>query len=216
MRTRMLGWIPFAFLATAIGLYPLIYYLIDMHDKGLMGSKPAALQADPVWHLAFYVHISLGGIALLTGWSQFSPRLRSRYLELHRWLGRAYLIAVLFSSIAGLYISFFATGGIICSTGFGTLALLWLGTAIQAYTSIRKGDIDRHRDWMIINYSLTFAAVTLRIWLPILQFHVFHDFTPAYRVVAWWSWVSNLAVAMMIIRRRRLASKSSASALSEK
>jgi len=203
MRSRMLGWIPFVFLAMATGLYPLIYYLVDMHDKGFLTNKPAALQADPVWHLAFYTHISFGGIALLSGWSQFSAKWRSRRLELHRWLGRVYLIAVLFSGLAGLYIAFFATGGIICSTGFGTLALLWLGSAIQAYASIRKGYVDQHRDWMTVNYSLTFAAVTLRIWLPILQYHVFHDFMPAYRIVAWWSWVPNLVVAMMIIRKRR-------------
>lgn len=203
MRTRLLGWIPFIFLATVVGLYPLIYYVVDMHDKGLLNGKPEALKADPVWHLAFYIHISFGGIALLTGWSQFSTKWRNRYLQTHRWLGRVYLVSVVCSGLAGLYIAFFATGGIICSTGFGTLAVLWLGTAIQAYSSIRRLEIDRHRDWMIINYSLTFAAVTLRVWLPILQFHVFHDFMPAYRIVAWWSWVPNLVVAMMIIRKRR-------------
>ena len=202
MRLRLLGWIPFAFLACAIGLYPLIYYIVDMHDKGFLTSKPASLQADPVWHLLFYTHITFGGVALLTGWSQFSTKWRNRRLKLHRRLGRVYLISVTISSIAGLYIAFFATGGIICSTGFGTLALLWLGTAIQAYVSIRKRDIDRHRDWMIANYSLTFAAVTLRIWLPILQYHIFHEFITPYRIVSWWSWVPNLIVAMLIIRRR--------------
>lgn len=202
MRTRLIGWIPFAFLAIGVGLYPLIYYILDMHDKGLLAGKSPALRADPVWHLAFYMHISCGGIALLTGWSQFSPKWRNRRLELHRWLGRIYLIAVGFASLAGLYLSFFATGGIICSTGFGVLALLWLGSAGQAYRSIRKLDIDRHRDWMIINYSLSFAAVTLRIWLPILQYHLFHEFITPYRIVSWWSWVPNLGVALLIIRRR--------------
>ena len=61
------------------------------------------------------------------------------------------------------------------------------------------------RDWMIVNYSLTFAAVTLRIWLPILQYHVFHEFITPYRIVSWWSWVPNLAVALLIVRKRRKA-----------
>lgn len=203
MRIRLSAWILFAFLAISVGLYPLIYYIFDMHDKALLASKFPALQADPAWHLAFYTHITFGGIALLTGWSQFSPRLRARYLNTHRWLGRIYLIAVGFASVAALYLSFFATGGIICSTGFGTLALLWLGSAVQAYRSIRRLDIDRHQDWMTINYSLTFAAVTLRIWLPILQNFVFQEFITPYRIVSWWSWVPNLVVALLIIRRRR-------------
>jgi hypothetical protein len=204
MRTRLIGWIPFAFLAIAVGVYPFIfYYVLHMGDNGLLANKPAALQADPLWHFAFYTHITFGGIALLTGWSQFSPKWRSRRLELHRWLGRIYLIAVGFASLAGLYLSFFATGGIICSTGFGILALLWFGSGLQAYRSIRRLDIDRHRDWMTINYSLSFAAVTLRIWLPILQYQVFHEFITPYRIVSWWCWAPNLVVALLIIRRRR-------------
>ena len=209
MRTKRIYWIIIAFFAIAVGLYPFSYYLIDSRSLGLLRSKPASLLANPVWHLAFYTHITFGGLALLTGWSQFSTRWRSRYLNTHRWMGRIYLCSVLLSSLAGLYIAFFATGGVVNTTGFGTLALLWLVTAIQAYMSIRRLDIDQHQDWMTINYSLTFAAVTLRIWLPLLQIFVFHDFLPAYRIVAWLSWVPNLVVAMLIVRgrRRKIAAK---------
>lgn len=203
MRAKRLSWIIFAFFAVAVGLYPYSYYLIDKRNLGLLSNKPAALLADPLWHLAFYMHITFGGLALLTGWSQFSARWRSQYLNTHRWMGRIYLCCVLLSSLAGLYIAFYATGGIVNVTGFGTLALLWLFTGIQAYISIRNRDIDRHRDWMTANYSLTFGAVTLRIWLPLLQIFVFHAFLPAYRIVAWLSWVPNLLFAMMIIRKRR-------------
>src|SRR5579872_7234564 len=107
MRVRTLPWIPFAFLAIAVGFYPAIYFLVDMHDKGLLSGKPASLVADPIWHTAFYLHISFGGVAMLSGWSQLSSRLRNRYLEFHRWLGRVYLIAVGVSSLAGLYIAFY-------------------------------------------------------------------------------------------------------------
>jgi hypothetical protein len=44
---------------------------------------------------------------------------------------------------------------------------------------------------MIISYSLTYAAVTLRIWLPILLMIFSGDFNTAYRIVAWLSWVPN-------------------------
>ena len=204
MRVRRLPWVVFVFLAIAVGLYPFVfYYVLHMGEKGFLQNKPAELQANPVWHYAFYTHISFGGLALLTGWSQFSSRLRSRYLQTHRWLGRIYLVAVLLSSVAGLYIALFATGGIGNVIGFGTLALLWLASAMQAYIYILRRDIDLHRDWMTINYSLTFAAVTLRMWLPILQYHVFHDFLPAYRIVSWLSWAPNLLVALLIIRARR-------------
>ncbi len=46
------------------------------------------------------------------------------------------MISVLFSGIAGLYITFYASGGIETKLGFGFLALLWLITTIMAYITI--------------------------------------------------------------------------------
>jgi len=204
MKLKNLPWIPFAFFAIAIGLYPLVYYLFDMHNKGLFSTKPAELINNPVWHTVFYIHITFGGIAMLTGWTQFSNKLRGRYLSAHRLVGKIYVVSVLFSSCAGLYIAFFASGGIISSTGFEALALLWLITDITAYTSIRRLDIVSHRQWMIRNYALTFAAVTLRIYLPLLQIFVFPgQFIPSYHLVAWLCWVPNLIVAEIIINKTK-------------
>src|ERR1700716_2512749 len=104
MKLKNLPWIPFSLFAIAIGLYPLIYYLVDMHDKGLFQSKPVELLRNPIWHTVFYLHISFGGIAMLTGWTQFSKKLRGRYLRVHRLVGKIYVLSVFISSCAGLYI----------------------------------------------------------------------------------------------------------------
>ena len=53
---------------------------------------------------------------------------------------------------------------------------------------------------MLRSYALVFAAVTLRIELPLLTMG-FGDFTPAYQVVAWLSWVPNALWAEWYIRR---------------
>jgi len=200
MKLKNLPWIPFALLAIAIGLYPLIYYFVDMHDKGLLQSKPAELLRNPIWHTLFYLHISFGGLALLIGWTQFSKKLRGRYLRVHRLVGKIYVLSVFISSCAGLYIALFASGGIICSLGFGALALLWLFTDIQAYTSIRKLRIAEHEAWMIRNYALAFAAVTLRIWLPLTTGLGHMEFVTSYRIISWLCWVPNLIIAELIIR----------------
>ena len=197
MKLKNLPWVPFAFFAIAVGLYPLVYYFVDMHNKGLLSSKPHELV-----NTLFYVHITAGGIALLTGWTQFSKRLRNRYLAAHRLVGKIYVIAVLLSGCAGLYIVFFATGGITCSLGFGLLALLWLFSDIQAYTSIRRLDIVQHENWMIRNYALTFAAVTLRIYLPVFQILGHLDFLISYRIISWLCWAPNLIIAEIVINRR--------------
>jgi hypothetical protein len=203
MKLKNLPWIPFAFFAVVVGLYPLVYYLVDMRGKGLWSGKPADLLANVIWHTAFYIHITFGGIALLIGWTQFSTRLRDKYIDTHRFLGKIYVGAVFLSSLAGLYIAFFASGGLVCVLGFGSLAILWLITDIKAYTTILNRRIKQHENWMIANYALAFAAVTLRVYLPLLQIFVFNgDFTPAYRIVSWLCWVPNLVVAIIIINKR--------------
>lgn len=201
MKAKNLPWIPFALLAIAVGLYPLAYYVVDMHDKGLLASKSKELLDSKLWYTAFYVHITFGGVAMLTGWTQFSRRLRGRYLSIHRTIGKIYVVSVMLSSMAGVYISLFASGGITCTLGFGILAILWFFTVSMAYTSILKRHIKQHENWMIRNYALTFAAVTLRIYLPVSQALMHIDFVTAYRVISWLCWVPNLIVAEIIISK---------------
>jgi hypothetical protein len=201
MKTKTFAWIVFALLALSVGLYPLIYYIFDMHGKGLWGGKTKELLENTAWHTAFYIHITFGGIALLTGWTQFSQKLRDRYLNAHRTVGKIYVGSVMLSSLAGFYIALFATGGIASMLGFGALAAAWFFTILMAYTRILKRDIPQHENWMIRNYALTFAAVTLRIYLPLSQMmHI--EFIAAYRLISWLCWVPNLIVAEMIIIKR--------------
>lgn len=203
MKLKKISWVSIIIFAIIIGLYPLLYYFVDMKTTGLLSTKPRALLSNSVWHAAFYTHITFGGIALLTGWSQFSQKLREKYLNTHRLVGKIYVIAVVLSSISGLFIAFFATGGIGNVLGFGILAVIWFISVFNAYASILKRDIYQHENWMIRNYALTLAAVTLRIWLPLLSSFVFHDFIPAYRIVSWLCWVPNLIIAEILISKRQ-------------
>jgi uncharacterized membrane protein len=189
-------------LAIAIGLYPLLYMLADMHTNGLLAGKPKELLNDTLWNLMFYTHISTGGLALLTGWPQFNLKRRRRNLGQHRLLGRIYLIAVIVSGSTGLYAAFFATGGLISAYGFSALA--WLFTAVMAYATIRRGQVEPHRRWMVMNYSLTFAAVTLRLWLPLMIAAGHMQFIDAYHIVAWLCWVPNLLFAAWIARPKKV------------
>lgn len=199
---KILKWIVFAFLAISVGLYPIIYLLIKARF-GLLLSKSDELLASQLWNVAFCQHIIFGGIALLTGWSQFSTKLRNKYLNTHRVLGKVYVTVCLLSGGAALYLAFYATGGWIASLGFGGLAVSWLYTTTKAFLSIRQKQINQHHAWMIRSYALTWAAVMLRIYLPLSQIAQI-DFIDAYRVIAWLCWVPNLLTAEWIISRMRL------------
>ena len=199
------GWIIFAGFSIIIGIYPLFYLLEGFRAHGFLSTKPLDLRQHTWYIVVFYIHITFGGISLLIGWSQFSKRFRTQYLQIHRSVGKIYVVSVLFSSVAGVGIALFATGGTISVAGFEGLALCWLISNIKAYTSIRKGRIQEHQNWMIRNYALTFAAVTLRLWLPFSQIALHMEFVDAYRIIAWMCWVPNLIVAELIINRRRKA-----------
>ncbi len=205
MKRNYIGWTFFILFAVSIGLYPLVYFIIDM-SGGLLSSKAESVLQNRIWNAAFYTHISFGGLSLLTGWSQFSEWLRDKNLIVHRWLGKIYVISVLMSGSAGLYISFYATGGIVSSLGFGSLAIAWLTTTIIAYISIRQLQIEKHKQWMIRSFALAFAAVTLRLWIPSFQILTNMDFISSYRIIAWLCWIPNLAVSEWIVRRIKLQS----------
>lgn len=192
-------WILFATFALLIGLYPMIYFLID-RKFGLLNSKSVELLSNTFWNIGFYTHIIFGGIALLIGWTQFSSKMRNRRMALHRKLGKVYVVAVLLSALAGIYIGFFATGGWISSAGFICLGIVWFYTTLKAYLHIKEGEVEKHQKMMIYSYAACFAAVTLRIWLPILTI-IYGDFSKAYLVVAWLCWIPNLIVGYLITRK---------------
>ena len=165
--------------------------------------------------VGLYVHIFASGIALVLGPFQFLSGLRTRRPSIHRWMGRIYLTGVLLGGLSAFVIAPGIISGMVGEIGLLSLASLWLWTGWMAYRNIRARHIQVHRDWMTRNYALTFAAVTLRLWLgtliatqiPFLETRYAGDFdalfVEVYRVVMWLAWVPNLIVAEMIVQRRR-------------
>lgn len=199
---KKIGWVLLAFFAIVIGLYPFGYLLSDtLANNGLLAQKSAAIKESLVWSTLFKVHIYIGGFALIIGWPQFIKRFRNKNLNFHRLIGKLYLVAILLSGCAGLYIGFYAEGGWVAKLGFIGLAISWLYTSSRAYFSIRKLEIDAHKRWMIRSYALTFAAVTLRIWLPMFQYGFGMEFISAYVIIAWLCWVPNVLWAEWYVRR---------------
>lgn len=200
MKSNIRYWV-IAVFSISIGLYPLIYLIVDMNGEGLLGSKPVSVSTSFLWRIAFFTHIYLGGISLLVGWSQFSKRIRGKRLKIHRLLGRIYVICVLISAIAGFYVALFANGGILSQLGFSFLAIGWFYTTLNGYTTIKKKEIESHRKWMIRSYAFTLAAVTLRLWLPTLPSILGISFSEAYIIISWLCWVPNIIIAEIYIRK---------------
>ena len=148
---------------------------------------------------ALVVHVAFAATALALGALQLFPRLRARWPTWHRRAGTVYVIACMIGGAAGLVLALGTTAGPIGTAGFGALALLWIGCTAQAWRFAKARDFISHRRWMIRSYALTFAAVTLRIYLPIAIMARL-DIGPAYQAISFLCWVPNLIVAELWLR----------------
>lgn len=217
VRSRV-GWTFVLLSALAIVAFSAVpYFTASLRDlaEAEVGLAPTYAAAHPFVQAAFYVHIVGGAVALVVGPLQFWRGLRERAPRVHRLLGRVYLGAVAVGGVAGLIIAPSSPAGFVGFFGFGTLAVLWLVTGWRAYRAIRRRDVPSHQAWMIRNYALTYAGVTLRIWLPLLlmlplvtggPFDFDVAFADAYAAVPFLAWLPNLVVAEWLIRRRGLPS----------
>jgi uncharacterized membrane protein len=196
---KVLPWILGA-VCMGIGAYPLLYVLAS-GKVGLLQTKSDALLTNGWWRLGFYSHIVCGGVALAVGWTQFVKSWRTRYRGLHRVLGKLYVLTVGMSGLAAIVISPQTSTGWVAGLGFGSLGVVWIYFTLQAYRSIRQGDFRRHERLMVYSYSACCAAVTLRLWLPLLLVVFRVDFAVAYPVVAWLCWLPNLSVAYLVTSR---------------
>ncbi len=151
------------------------------------------------------IHAVASALALLLGPLQFLDSLRAARPRLHRALGYAYLVpGVGAGGIAGLLLALYSFGGLVSHYGFGLLAALWLFTGVMAVVAAKARRFADHRTWMIRNFALTFAAVTLRLYLP-LGFASGLRFEDFYPTVAWLCWVPNLLFVEWVTLRTRAA-----------
>lgn len=192
---KYIGWGIMTFLALTIALMVSRYFTLNP-DVYFPEQRDVYLAHQT----GILTHIVGGVMALSLGPFQFLASLRERRPRVHRWIGRFYLVGVLLGGVAGLYMSAYAYTGLVATLGFATLAILWLSIGFLAYRAIRAGFVDVHRQWMIRNFALTFAAVTLRLEIPFLAM-LFGGET-GYQLVAWLCWLPNLLVAEAIIRRQ--------------
>lgn len=172
----------------AVG-YSLVAYWLLAPGTTVHPAMRAAYTEHPVRIL---VHVSFSAIALLVGPLQFFPALRQR-VRLHRALGLIYFVGVAVGGCAGLATAWIAFGGLASRVGFGLLAIVWLISAGAALAAIRRRDFAAHERWAQRSFALTFAAVTLRIYLG-LFFAAGLELEAFYPVLAWLCWVPNLLV----------------------
>lgn len=159
---------------------------------------PPMLTQMANWPVAVLAHVGGGVTALALGSFQLVTR-RGPRRTWHRWAGRTYVMACLISAVAGFWLALHASAGPVATVGFGGLAVAWFGATAMGWREAVAGEFAQHRRWMIRSLSLTFAAVTLRILLPLIPLTGL-EFVEGYRAISFLCWVPNLLLAEAWLR----------------
>lgn len=181
----------------ALSMLVMSFHYFQHADAGILKKKDVAAS---LWYIiTFRTHVLFGLVAMLIGPFQFLKRFRTEHLKLHRGFGYVYFLSVILSSLSGLVIAQYAMGGLMATTGFTVLSLLWFFITLKSMMAILGNNLRGHKKWSFLGYSLTFASITQRILLlvPLLSSV---PFLPIYRLSAWLPWMLNLSIAYLLLK----------------
>jgi len=148
------------------------------------------------------IHAGAAATALLSGPLHLLQTLRQHRPRAHRWVGRVYVAGCLVGGGSGLVLAAGVSEGPVAQAGFACLGVLWITVTVQGWRSARARRWADHRRWMVRSFALTFAAVTLRLYIPI-ALALGLDFSSAYRAIAWLAWVPNAIATKFYLNRQR-------------
>jgi hypothetical protein len=157
--------------------------------------------------VALAFHLVGGSMALALGLPQFWMGFRNRFMNVHRWTGRLYVLGVLVGSI-GAFVMATAPEQ---SLGFGfafalfALGIAWVITTGAAFFAVIRRKIKLHKEWMIRSYIVTLAFVTFRILSDFVPYESWGLDHADYNTAMMWScWVFPLMIAEVILQFRKL------------
>ncbi len=180
--TRRVGWL----LVVALSgyyLYRAIHYRFVVPDR--LGPTLLNKQLWYATHLAAALPV-IAGAPL-----QFIASLRSERPDLHRWLGRAYVVGASIAALTAIYL-----GAIVGEYEGSRLPLallggLWLFFTLAAWRCAVRRQFRAHRLFMIRSYGLALVLVWLRLMFDAQDWLFFYvtnaDLRDATR--EWASWV---------------------------
>lgn len=180
-----------------------------------LAGGPAVLPADDRFTalpVALVVHILGAAVFALLGALQLAPRFRRRHRTWHRRSGRVVDAAGFAVAGSALWLTIFyapqpGTGDLLFVLRL-VFAPAMVASLLLGVRAVRRGDIDRHRAWMMRTYAIGLGAGTQVFTEGIAQ-AVVGTGELRLDLAKGSAWILNLAVAEWAVRRpdrqRRLA-----------
>jgi uncharacterized membrane protein len=188
-----------------LGLVPILANALRRIALSLGAEDSTISDGIAVIPLPALLHVLGATIFVILGAFQFSDGIRRRWPSWHRIAGRVLILAGLLVGLSGLWLNLFVS----LPAGSGELLYLFrllgaLGLVlciVLGFTAIRRGDIRRHRVWMIRAFAIALGAGTQVFTLGFGE-AIFGKSQLSVALLNGAGWVINLTVAELTIRRR--------------
>ncbi len=170
-------------------------------DVDFLQTKQIIIHLDH-YRFSFYAHIFSSLVILFSGGFLFVDVLLRKWPLVHRRLGKLYVALLLgVAAPSGFVMAFYANGGWMAKISFLILTPLWWWFTYKGLQTARSGLFKAHRKWMLRSYALTLSAITLRLFQMVLGYYFYMDPAFQYIFVSWTSWIFNLIVIELWIRK---------------
>jgi uncharacterized membrane protein YozB (DUF420 family) len=156
---------------------------------------------------ALIVHVVGSAVFAVLGVAQLLPRFRRRHLTWHRRAGRVLAVAGLLVAGSALWLTLLYPQKPGTGVTLFVLRLVFasamLTSLVLGLTAIRRGDVVRHRTWMIRAYAIAVAAGT-QVFTESTATALLGTGVVRSDLAKGAGWVINLVVAEWAIRRGAL------------
>jgi hypothetical protein len=155
------------------------------------------------------LHIIGGTLALFVGPIQLWLGQTRQKLQLHRTLGKLYLIGVALDNVAAYYLCLTTPVGFVYATGLFGMTLASTATTAMAVIAIRYRNFAQHREWMIRSYVVILSFVFFRMIAAGLEVAGIGGSgipgdTMRVTLAAWSSWAIPLLVTELFLQLPKL------------
>lgn len=202
---RNIAWAAVLLLILSVLAFAVIRVLVDAPNiaTGTIPDPGSFEHRYATYPWLAYAHIAPGVVYLLIAPLQLSYRVRSRQWTWHRRLGRVAIAAGILSGVLGMVFGVFLSfGGPIQASAavvFGT----YLVTALAlAYRFIRRGDVHRHRRWMIRAFAIGLAVGSIRLWVGFFAALDLLPLRDAFGPAFWLGFLTHAVAAELWLRWR--------------
>jgi uncharacterized membrane protein YozB (DUF420 family) len=147
----------------------------------------------------FTVHMVTGGLALLLVPLAIALSRRPRW---HRPVARIAALDIAIAGITAFPVALVVPVTRVSAAGFCAQGAAWLVLLVAGIVFIRRKNVARHRECMLLLAAVTSGAVFFRIYLALWAiFGSLRWFEVFYALDAWIAWLIPLAIMAFLIKR---------------